>query len=131
MLEEGRVGEIFLALPQLNKHLQNTKINIKENLTRLSPSDNEAKARKQVRMQKRIYTIRDSKAEIFNQPFYYNTHGEAERAFKQLVMDEKSSISKFPEDYDLYYLGLYDDNSGKIESLDTPQHVIKAVNLRS
>ncbi len=35
-------------------------------------------------------------------------------------------VAKYPEDYDLYYIGEYDDQTGKIESLQSPQHVVKA-----
>lgn len=74
----------------------------------------------------KMFCIRDAKADIFHRPFFSSTHGEAERQFVQVVNDDKSTIFKFPEDFDLYYLGEYDDNSGKIKSLDTPQHVQKA-----
>lgn len=79
----------------------------------------------------KIFSIRDSKGEAFGQPFFQKTHGEAERNFKTLVSDEKSMISKFPEDFDLYYIGEYDDQKGLIKSLDTPQHITKAVALNS
>lgn len=77
-------------------------------------------------MVKKIYAIRDSKAECFHNPFYQSTHGEAERAFRTAVADEKTTLNQYPEDFDLYYLGEYDDNTGKMMALDTPQHVIKA-----
>lgn len=80
-------------------------------------------------MQLRVYSIRDAKAEVFNQPWFAKTHGEAERNFAQLTRDSKSMVSQFPEDYDLYYLGTYDDNTGMVESLDTPQHMVKAVSV--
>jgi len=79
----------------------------------------------------RMYSVRDAKAEVFNPPFYQKTHGEAERTFAQLVRDPKSTVSQFPEDYDLYYLGTYDDQAGKVQSLDTPQHVQKAVSVNA
>lgn len=78
----------------------------------------------------RIYSIRDSKAGVFNQPWFAKTHGEAERNFIQLSRDEKSMVSQFPEDYDLYFLGSYDDQSGKIEPLSAPEHVAKAVSVK-
>lgn len=81
-------------------------------------------------MQLKIYSIRDSKSEIFNLPFYKHTHGEAERDFSQISNDPKSSIYQYPEDYDLYFVGEYDDNSGKITPLDSPQHIVKAVQLK-
>lgn len=80
-------------------------------------------------MKQRVYAIRDAKADVYLQPFFRKTHGEAERDFRTLVGDEKSMISKYPDDYDLYYLGDYDDQTGAIERLDTPTHVVKAVNF--
>nr|QJB18987.1 MAG: nonstructural protein [Microvirus sp.] len=81
-------------------------------------------------MEHKVYSIRDAKGEIFHTPFYSKTHGEAERNFNQLVNDNKSTVSQFPDDYDLYYLGTYNDQTGLVSSLDTPQHLIKAVQVR-
>lgn len=80
-------------------------------------------------MKLKIYSIRDSKAEIFNTPFYQKTHGEAERNFRSLVNDEKSQVNKYPEDYALWYLGEYDDNTGSFTTLDQPQHILNAVQV--
>lgn len=82
-------------------------------------------------MQLKVFAIRDSKAEIFNLPFFNKTPGEAERNFKSLVNDGKSTVSQYPDDFDLYYLGEYDDQSGVVKSLDTPQHIVKAVQLKA
>lgn len=74
-----------------------------------------------------MYSIRDQKAECFNTPFFKTTHGEAERDFRVAVNDENTSLNQFPDDFDLYFVGTYDTNTGRLTSLDTPQHVIKAV----
>jgi len=73
------------------------------------------------------YSIRDQKSEVYNTPFFKKTHGEAERDFRTLCNDEKSTVNKFPDDFDLYYVGDYDDNLGVFTPLQTPQHVIKAI----
>lgn len=80
-------------------------------------------------MELKAFSIRDAKAEIFNPPFFTKTHGEAERTFTELVRDEKTMVGKYPDDYDLYFIGSYDDQTGKIKALDTPQHLIKAVQI--
>lgn len=77
----------------------------------------------------KLFAIRDSKGEFYNTPFSKHTHGEAERDFKSLINDEKSTLSKYPEDFDLYYLGEYDNLTGKISPTDSPQHIVKAVSL--
>jgi len=81
-------------------------------------------------VQLKMFSIRDTKAEIFNPPFFKHTHGEAERDFSTLVNDEKSMPSKYPEDYDLYYVGTYDDQTGKLSPVDTPEHLIKAIQVK-
>lgn len=78
----------------------------------------------------KMYTVRDSKAEIFNPPFFQRSAGEALRAFSATANNKETTIYQNPEDYDLYYLGEYDDVSGKLDPLPTPQHVTKAVNER-
>lgn len=85
---------------------------------------------KEQKMILKVYSIRDQKGEIFNTPFFKKTHGEAERDFRSLVGDEKSFVNKYPEDFDLYYLGQYDDNTGKFDPIDTPQHIVKAVQFK-
>jgi len=80
-------------------------------------------------MEHKMYSVRDSKAEVFGSPFYKRTHGEAEREFTTLANDPQSTVNKFPEDFDLYYVGSYDNDSGKILALDSPQHIVKAVQL--
>ncbi len=75
----------------------------------------------------KTYSIRDAKAEVYNTPFFKKTHGEAERDFETAVRDSKTTLNKYPEDFDLYYIGEYDDNKGHLKALDTPQHVAKAI----
>lgn len=82
-------------------------------------------------MELKVFSIRDAKAEVYNQPFFKKSHGEAERDFQELVKDEKSWISKYPEDFDLYFVGIYDDQTGLFKSLDTPQHLHKAISFKT
>jgi len=77
-------------------------------------------------MQLKIYSIRDTKSNVFNNPFYKSTHGEAERDFTSVVNDEKSMINKYPADFSLWYLGTYDSDSGRFESLPVPDMIIEA-----
>lgn len=79
----------------------------------------------------KAFTIRDTKAEVFNTPFFQKTHGEAERSFKKLATDPQSMVGQYPDDYDLYYIGEYDDQTGKLIVTDSPQHVAKAIMVKS
>lgn len=75
----------------------------------------------------KAFSIRDQKVGVYNMPWFKTSHGEAERDFRTICNDEKSKINMYPEDFDLYHIGEYDDNTGVFKPLDTPHHVIKAV----
>lgn len=77
-------------------------------------------------MQLQIFSIRDSKGAFYDKPFYQHNEQEAIRSFRNVSLDQRSQIHTNPEDYDLYHLGTYDNITGKIQSLDTPQHIVKA-----
>lgn len=79
-------------------------------------------------MNKKVFSIRDHKALIYNNPFFKTTHGEAERDFRTAINDPQAgNLNKYPEDYALYYLGDYDDVSGTFSSLEAPQKVADGV----
>lgn len=80
-------------------------------------------------MEKKYFSIRDSKSEIFSTPFLQHSHAEAERTLAHLSQDKNSQISQFPEDFDLYFLGTFDDVKGTAVFLDSPQHVLKAIHV--
>jgi len=78
----------------------------------------------------KMYSVRDSKGEFFYPPAFHKTHGEAERSFLNVAKNTESIIGKNPEDYDLYYVGDYDERTGKLFPTDSPQHITKAVALK-
>ena len=80
-------------------------------------------------MKLKAFSIRDQKAEIYNTPYFQKTMGEAERSFAQGVNDPKTMLHKYPEDFDLYYLGEYDDQLGTVQWEDTPKHIAKAISF--
>lgn len=75
-------------------------------------------------MQHRLYSIRDTKGGFFHPPFHSRSDVEAQRQFTLAATDERSTMSKFPHDFDLYYVGAYNDEDGKIEKIDSPLHVM-------
>lgn len=62
----------------------------------------------------KMFTVYDSKAEYYLQPFQMMTKGEAIRNFTEWANDTKTTIGKHPEDYILYEIGEYDNISGVI-----------------
>lgn len=59
-----------------------------------------------------VYTIFDSAAKCYQRPFYCQADGEALRAFVDLAEDKEHPVGKHPEDYSLWRIGSYNDNSG-------------------
>lgn len=61
-----------------------------------------------------IYAIRDKKAEAFMQPYYANTPGLAIRTFETNVNQQDSIFNAYPDDFELYEIGTFDDAKGKV-----------------
>lgn len=65
-------------------------------------------------MMKRIYTVYDSAAEAYLEPFFARSHGEAVRSFEDAVNTEGHPFQRHPDDYTLYYIGTFTEDSGAI-----------------
>jgi hypothetical protein len=70
-------------------------------------------------MKLELYTIYDSKEEIYYQPFFLLNDAVALRQFGDMANEETSKISKHPEDYTLWHLGSYEDSSATLTPLKT------------
>lgn len=77
-------------------------------------------------MIKKVFSVYDEKAKIFMTPFAMVEVGEALRMFMDLVRDQKTLLSRHPEDYKLYQLGTFDDFKGKYVNLDMPDFINNA-----
>lgn len=81
-------------------------------------------------MKLKIYSVLDGKSKSYGQVIIQRTHGEAERWFKHEVNKPQSFMGQYPEDFDLFYTGEMDNLTGKIDGLSTPEHIIKATQVR-
>lgn len=68
----------------------------------------------------KVYTVYDTKAECYLQPFYCKSKGEALRSFTEISNDKNSQIGKYPEDFTLFELGEWSDATAKFGQHDTP-----------
>lgn len=59
----------------------------------------------------KIYTVYDSKAECYLQPFYCKSKGDALRSFAEIANDKQAQIGKYPEDFTLFELGSWDEST--------------------
>ena len=81
-------------------------------------------------MKLNVYSIHDKAANAFTQPFFMHNDGLAIRAFQDNVnAAEENNISKHPEQFSLWKLAEFDDNSGVITPLSSPDHISGGIEL--
>jgi hypothetical protein len=68
----------------------------------------------------KIYSIFDSAASAYTQPFFMHNDALALRAFEDNVNAENNNIASHPDQFTLFCIGEYDDTSGAITS-DVPR----------
>lgn len=69
---------------------------------------------------KKIFTVYDSKAEAYLQPFFAETTGIATRDFEAAANDETHQFAKHAGDYTLFELGTFAEDTGQFTNLTTP-----------
>lgn len=60
----------------------------------------------------KMYTVYDSKVNAYLQPFFMKSNGEALRAWEESCNDNKTSFYKYPQDFTLFEIGIWDDSTG-------------------
>ena len=66
-------------------------------------------------MKFKLYSVRDNKAELSGQVMMFVNDQVATRTLSPAVNDDTHNYGQFPEDYDLFCLGDYSDETGVIE----------------
>lgn len=61
-----------------------------------------------------VFSVFDSKAQVFSQPMFAPTEGVAIRTFSNAANDPQSEISLHPEDYILFRVGEWDAVAGEL-----------------
>ena len=79
----------------------------------------------------KIFTIHDVKAGIYNKPFYLINEQIAERAAIELLSDPNTDMAKYPDDYTMCYLGVFDDSKGTFELDGLPTPMFRFADLLS
>jgi len=75
----------------------------------------------------KMFAVKDLKAEGFNTPFFQPTFGLAERSFKEATKDNQSFLSKTPEDFSLYFLGEFNQQTGLLTPEQNPKKICDAL----
>lgn len=70
-----------------------------------------------------IFSVFDSKAAAFTQPFFSHNLVTGIRAFSDVCQDASHTFAKHPEDFSLFHLGSFDDQSGLLEPFAAPENL--------
>lgn len=81
-------------------------------------------------MQKHIYTVKDTKVEVYLQPIFNHSDELMVRDITMAVNDEEHPLSKGANSYQLYRLGIFDDETGKFDLYDAPEHLVNLQDLK-
>lgn len=71
-----------------------------------------------------VVAVKDRALDAFMRPFCTPTLGAAIRSFQDEVNRKDSELNKHPEDYDLWHIADWDDNSGDFKTIKPQQIAI-------
>lgn len=80
-------------------------------------------------MKIKMFTVYDIKAKSYLPPFYMQSTGQAMRTFEDTVNDPDHAFGKHPEDYVIFEVGTFDDQSCTFELHKSPITLAKAIEL--
>lgn len=82
-------------------------------------------------MKLHIIVVRDSGADVFGQPQFVPSLGNATRAFGDQVNSKDSGVLyNHPEDFALYVLGEFDDNTAEFDLLPQPRQLVRGQDVK-
>lgn len=59
-----------------------------------------------------MVAIKDRAIEVFSTPIFVHSIAQAMRLFRDEINDEKSAMQKHPEDYELWEVGYFNEQTG-------------------
>jgi hypothetical protein len=80
-------------------------------------------------MMTQLYSIYDTKSKVYGKPFHALNENVAIRACKDAMTDPNVDFGRHPEDFILFHIGQYNDNTGEIEPT-VISSIVKFLELR-
>jgi len=76
----------------------------------------------------KIIAVRDREVDAFNRPIFVNSIGQATRMFRDeinrvSIQGNDNIMYQHPDDFDLYELGEWDEETGKFFMLEVPRQI--------
>ncbi len=78
-------------------------------------------------MKLEAFSVYDSKAESYIQPFFSQTIGTALRDFEAAVNTQDHQFSKYGADYTIFHLGAFDQETATFNALPSPVNLGNAL----
>lgn len=78
-------------------------------------------------MQQPMIAVYDKKTALFERPFVVRHVGEAIREWDIVTKDSNTKFGKNPEDFDLFQIGFFDDETALVEILKPNIHLASGV----
>lgn len=75
-----------------------------------------------------VMCARDIKVGCFARPFFVSTVAQAVRSFQDEARRKApdNQLSQHPEDFELFELGTWDEDTAKFDQLPAPKYIIRA-----
>lgn len=77
-----------------------------------------------------IFTVFDDKVNAFLEPFFAKNKNHAMRNFEDAINMENHPFHRHPNDYILYQIGKFDDETGTITTHKVPKSVVTGSEVR-
>lgn len=77
-----------------------------------------------------IFAIRDRALGAYMQPWVAQTPGQATRMFQDELGSNESPMNKHPDDYDLYHIGEFNQDTGVLIPKESAQLLASGKNLK-
>lgn len=74
-------------------------------------------------MRLKVFSVLDTKGDVFMTPFFFVATGQAVRAFSDLANNPETVVCRHPGDYRLTCIGEFDDVTGRLEAYDQVQQL--------
>jgi len=75
-----------------------------------------------------VVAVHDSAMDAFSRPFHVPTTQAAVRSFSDEVnrVSADNPLNAHPDDFILYHLAMFEDESGRFENLSSPAQLVRA-----
>ena len=77
----------------------------------------------------KVYAIYDRALEAYTSPMFFRANGEALRAFMDEAARADSKINVHPEDFAIWFVGTWNEDTGELLGLEEPMLLARAYDL--